>query len=197
MCCPGTTVPEYIRTGYTADDRPVRVMVSIASGDTLILQYTGTDVASESDKTMDPGTAIALAALLLTALTSVIAVWAWRRRRAVYNVELIRKALDDLGDGTGLMTKGLGAFNAKGHAGYRELKDNLAFVTDRRLRKVLSRLLENYETAEAAAMEPSNANMFTMAATMFETDHPANKAKTDITDAIRRLAILQRRASGL
>ncbi len=36
----GTPVAEHIRTGYTADNRPVRVMVSIVPGDTLILQYT-------------------------------------------------------------------------------------------------------------------------------------------------------------
>jgi len=29
-----------MRTGYTADDKPVRVMISIVPGDTLILQYT-------------------------------------------------------------------------------------------------------------------------------------------------------------
>jgi hypothetical protein len=28
------------RTGYTAENKPVRVMVSIVPGDTLILQYT-------------------------------------------------------------------------------------------------------------------------------------------------------------
>jgi DNA-binding GntR family transcriptional regulator len=37
---PGTPVAEHIRTGYTAEDRAVRVMVSIVPGDTLILQYT-------------------------------------------------------------------------------------------------------------------------------------------------------------
>src|SRR5215471_6329138 len=37
---PGTPVAEHIRTGYTAEDRPVRVMVSIVPGDVLILQYT-------------------------------------------------------------------------------------------------------------------------------------------------------------
>lgn len=37
---PGTPVAEHIRTGYTADDRAVRVMISIIPGDTLILQYT-------------------------------------------------------------------------------------------------------------------------------------------------------------
>jgi DNA-binding GntR family transcriptional regulator len=37
---PGTPVAEHIRTGYTADNRPVRVMTSIIPGDTLILQYT-------------------------------------------------------------------------------------------------------------------------------------------------------------
>jgi hypothetical protein len=31
---------EHIRNGYTAENRPVRVMVSIIPGDTLILQYT-------------------------------------------------------------------------------------------------------------------------------------------------------------
>ena len=31
---------EHIRTGYTADNRPVRVMISIVPGDALILQYT-------------------------------------------------------------------------------------------------------------------------------------------------------------
>ena len=36
----GTPVAEHIRTGYTSDNRPVRVMVSIIPGDTLILQYT-------------------------------------------------------------------------------------------------------------------------------------------------------------
>jgi len=36
----GPPVAEHIRTGYTATDRPVRVMVSIIPGDTLILQYT-------------------------------------------------------------------------------------------------------------------------------------------------------------
>jgi DNA-binding GntR family transcriptional regulator len=37
---PGTPVAEHIRTGYTAEDKPVRVMISIVPGDTLILQYT-------------------------------------------------------------------------------------------------------------------------------------------------------------
>jgi DNA-binding GntR family transcriptional regulator len=36
----GTPVAEHIRTGYTADGKPVRVMISIVPGDTLILQYT-------------------------------------------------------------------------------------------------------------------------------------------------------------
>lgn len=36
----GTPVAEHIRTGYTAADKPVRVMISIIPGDTLILQYT-------------------------------------------------------------------------------------------------------------------------------------------------------------
>jgi GntR family transcriptional regulator len=36
----GTPVAEHIRTGYTADNKPVRVMISIIPGDTLILQYT-------------------------------------------------------------------------------------------------------------------------------------------------------------
>jgi GntR family transcriptional regulator len=36
----GTPVAEHIRTGYTAANQPVRVMVSIVPGDTLILQYT-------------------------------------------------------------------------------------------------------------------------------------------------------------
>jgi hypothetical protein len=35
----GTPVAEHIRTGYTADNMPVRVMISIIPGDTLILQY--------------------------------------------------------------------------------------------------------------------------------------------------------------
>ena len=37
---PGTPVAEHIRTGYTADNKPVRLMISIVPGDTLILQYT-------------------------------------------------------------------------------------------------------------------------------------------------------------
>jgi DNA-binding GntR family transcriptional regulator len=36
----GTPVAEHIRTRYTAADKPVRVMISIVPGDTLILQYT-------------------------------------------------------------------------------------------------------------------------------------------------------------
>ena len=36
----GTPVAEHIRTGFTANNRPVRVMVSVIPGDTLILQYT-------------------------------------------------------------------------------------------------------------------------------------------------------------
>jgi DNA-binding GntR family transcriptional regulator len=36
----GTPVAELIRTGYTAENRPVRVMIAIVPGDTLILQYT-------------------------------------------------------------------------------------------------------------------------------------------------------------
>jgi GntR family transcriptional regulator len=36
----GTPVAEHVRTGYTAEGRPVRVMVSIVPGDTLMLQYT-------------------------------------------------------------------------------------------------------------------------------------------------------------
>ena len=36
----GTPVAEHIRTGYTANGKPVRVMISIVPGDTLILQYT-------------------------------------------------------------------------------------------------------------------------------------------------------------
>jgi GntR family transcriptional regulator len=35
----GTPVAEHIRTGYTATGRPVRVMISMIPGDTLILQY--------------------------------------------------------------------------------------------------------------------------------------------------------------
>ena len=35
----GTPVMEHTRTGYTAENKPVRVMVSIVPGDTLILQY--------------------------------------------------------------------------------------------------------------------------------------------------------------
>jgi DNA-binding GntR family transcriptional regulator len=37
---PGTPVAEHIRTGYTAEGQPVRVMVSVIPGDTLIFQYT-------------------------------------------------------------------------------------------------------------------------------------------------------------
>ncbi len=37
---PGTPVAVHIRTGYTAEDKPVRVMISVIPGDTLILQYT-------------------------------------------------------------------------------------------------------------------------------------------------------------
>ncbi|HLI76516.1 MAG TPA: UTRA domain-containing protein [Acidobacteriaceae bacterium] len=36
----GTPVAEHIRTGYTVENKPVRVMVSIIPGDTMVLQYT-------------------------------------------------------------------------------------------------------------------------------------------------------------
>ena len=36
----GTPVAEHIRTGYTASGKPVRVMISIIPGDTLVLEYT-------------------------------------------------------------------------------------------------------------------------------------------------------------
>jgi len=35
----GTPVAEHVRTAYTRDDKPVRVMVSIIPGDTLVLRY--------------------------------------------------------------------------------------------------------------------------------------------------------------
>ena len=37
---PGTPVAEHVRTGYTAEGKAVRVMVSVIPGDTLLLQYT-------------------------------------------------------------------------------------------------------------------------------------------------------------
>jgi GntR family transcriptional regulator len=37
---PGTPVAEHIRTGYSATDKPVRMMISIIPGHTLILQCT-------------------------------------------------------------------------------------------------------------------------------------------------------------
>ncbi len=37
---PGTPVVEHTRTAYTAEHKPVRVMISIVPGDVLILQYT-------------------------------------------------------------------------------------------------------------------------------------------------------------
>ena len=36
---PGTPVAEHIRTGYTVNEQPVRIMISIIPGDTLILEY--------------------------------------------------------------------------------------------------------------------------------------------------------------
>ena len=36
----GTPVAEHIRTGYMVDGKPVRVMISVVPGDTLILEYT-------------------------------------------------------------------------------------------------------------------------------------------------------------
>lgn len=36
----GTPVAEHIRTGYTAEGKPVRVMISVIPGDVMILQYT-------------------------------------------------------------------------------------------------------------------------------------------------------------
>lgn len=36
---PGTPVAEHRRVGYTAQDRPVRLMISVIPGDTIILRY--------------------------------------------------------------------------------------------------------------------------------------------------------------
>jgi hypothetical protein len=36
----GTPIAEHIRTGYIAENRAVRVMISVIPGDALILQYT-------------------------------------------------------------------------------------------------------------------------------------------------------------
>lgn len=36
---PGTPVAEHRRVGYTADDRPVRLMISVIPGDTITLRY--------------------------------------------------------------------------------------------------------------------------------------------------------------
>ncbi len=35
----GTPVAEHRRTGYTAEDKPVRLMISIIPGDTIVLRY--------------------------------------------------------------------------------------------------------------------------------------------------------------
>ena len=35
----GTPVAEHRRTGYTAEDRPVRLMISIVPGDTIVMRY--------------------------------------------------------------------------------------------------------------------------------------------------------------
>ena len=35
----GTPVAEHTRTGFTAVNKPVRVMISIVPGDTLVLRY--------------------------------------------------------------------------------------------------------------------------------------------------------------
>ena len=36
---PGTPVAEHRRVGYTAEDRPVRLMISVVPGDTIVLRY--------------------------------------------------------------------------------------------------------------------------------------------------------------
>ena len=146
---------------------------------------------------MDLTTAIAIAAFVLSVLNSAVAVWAWRRRRAVASCERVNSALARLGDGRGLMVEGLGAFNAEGQKAYHELTDDLSLVADKPLRKVLNKLREDYEAAEAAAMKPADVDTLKMAAIKLDPDHPANKAAADIASGLRRLTILQRRASGL
>ena len=36
---PGTPVAEHRRIGYTAEDRPVRLMISVVPGDSIVLRY--------------------------------------------------------------------------------------------------------------------------------------------------------------
>jgi GntR family transcriptional regulator len=36
---PGTPIAEHRRVGYTAEDRPVRLMISVIPGDTIVLRY--------------------------------------------------------------------------------------------------------------------------------------------------------------
>ncbi len=36
---PGTPVAEHRRVGYTAEDRPVRLMISVVPGDNIVLRY--------------------------------------------------------------------------------------------------------------------------------------------------------------
>jgi GntR family transcriptional regulator len=35
----GTPIAEHRRIGYTADDRPVRLMISVIPGDTIVMRY--------------------------------------------------------------------------------------------------------------------------------------------------------------
>jgi hypothetical protein len=151
-------------------------------------------------------TAIAIAGLTVALLNVVVSVWAWRRRRAAADSRRIRKSLEQLrgtfGDGTGLAFKDHGAFTGKGLEAYKQLRDDMPFVVDRKLRNILNELVKTSDTAQNSALKfDSNKGdrmVFEVVAARFERpDHPVDKAPMVFKKALDRLAILERSASGL
>lgn len=155
---------------------------------------------------MDLSTTIAIIAVAIPLIVALVGVWAWRRRKAAADCDRVRHSLEQmretLGEGTGLAFKGHGAFTGKPREAYRQLRDDMASVADRKLRDILAELIQTYDAAEALAIEfdssKSDRMVFEVAAIHFEQpDYPAKRTPILFNAAIERLTVLQRRASGL
>jgi hypothetical protein len=154
---------------------------------------------------MDITTVIAIAGLVIAMLNAGVSVWAWRRRRATADLDRIRSIMDllrkSIGEGSGLHFNNHGAFIGEDREAFEKLRVNIAFVVDGQLRQILTELTQEYDAAEASAItfEIQNKDQppFEIAARRLDPNDPATKAAAVFKRALDRLAVLERRASGL
>ena len=154
---------------------------------------------------MDITTVIAIVGLIIALVSTAVSIWAWRRRRAAADCRRLRDCLEQMrgsfGEGKGLAFKDHGAFVGSERESYEQLRSSLPFVVDRQLRDAITEIIKVYDAAEASALkfEPSKGDglVFELAARYFEPNNPAERSSLLYEKAVRRLAILERRASGL